>query len=33
MPALLGTLKKTLDGLFSPDAKNMKPAPRRIGGD
>jgi hypothetical protein len=33
MPELLGTLKKTLDGLFSPDAAKMKPAPRRIGGD
>ncbi len=33
MPALLGQLKKTLDGLFSPDAKNMKPAPRRVSGD
>ena len=33
MPALLGTLKKSLDGLFSPDAANMKPAPRRVSGD
>jgi len=33
MPELLASLKKTLDGLFSPDAASAQPSPRRLGGD